>query len=67
MEDPVIKSFAKPLSLEERQELGSIEFADYNYYLAFVVHVGSFGKPLPSKVGSFVADVVDILFSSDSG
>ena len=59
MEDPVIQSFAKPLSIEERQELGSIQFADYNYYLAFVVHVGSFGGDLPSEVGSFVADVID--------
>ena len=35
MQDPVIKSLTRPLSLADREEIGEIEFSSNNYFLGF--------------------------------
>ena len=62
MNEPVIKSLARGLSMEDRESLGDIEFSNYNYFLGVELKVenGEGSKSwLPENVGTFVPSIWD--------
>ena len=68
MNDPKITSYARPLSAEDRDELGDINFDNFDYMMGFSVDIINpigilIGRPvyhtLPADVGRIIAQVWD--------
>ena len=65
MNDPKITSYARPLSAEDRDELGDINFDDFDYMMGFSVSIfnfyslfsGSIEYEIPAEIGRIVAQV----------
>ena len=52
MQEPKIKSLARPLSWDDREDLGEIEFSEYNYVIG--VETQAYGPKdglIPKEVG----------------
>ena len=61
MQEPKIKSLARPLSWDDREDLGEIEFSEYNYVIG--VETQAYGPKdglIPKEVGQFVAYIIDV-------
>ena len=59
MQEPQIKSLARPLSWQDREELGEIRLSDYNYAIGFTIEAWSKDGQIPKEVGSFEAFIFD--------
>ena len=61
MENPLITNFAKPLTLEGKQDLLPVRFDDYDYIIAFKVIISDRYNSilpfstLPPELGTFSA------------
>ena len=58
MEEPTITSVSVPIPEDSRS---AVNFADYGYFFGFSIEVyGGKTSAIPSNVGSFIAEVLDL-------
>ena len=58
MEDPEIISFSRPLSKQEKDELGPINFGEQGFYLGVVTYVNAVPAHIPPEVGKLASYAV---------
>ena len=54
-EDPTIMSYARPLTQEEKMDLGTVNFAEESFLIGVVALINMQPSPLPPEVGKLVA------------
>ena len=55
MDDPEITSFAKPLSPQDKEEQGAVNFADYGYLLSVATIINDKVSEVPPEVAKLTA------------
>ena len=55
MDDPEITSFAKPLTPQDKEEQGAVNFAEYGYLLSVAASINGKISEVPPEVASLTA------------
>ena len=55
MEDPEVTQFARPLSPQEKEDQGAVNFEEEGYYLGVVPFINGSPRPIPPQVGHIAA------------
>ena len=55
MADPEIISYLKPLSVEDRKTIGTVNLADWDFYIGVDAYYDGDYRNIPANVGSFRA------------